>query len=290
MPGHVLRMAQIRIQAPLNIRLTWLALLLFVFVVCSGCLAIPMRAPAKTKTPEGTELKRTVGLEFLQTGKTTRQEVESALGWIATDVTTDLRDDRFFLGRWAESNWGVAWAAGGYYAAAGGWNRYWKLHNLLIDFDECGVVRQITQIPNEDLFQALRERVRGDPGYPLDLSAAIEIPVEYLRTGQTFPGKLVLGRDSFAFARQQNPKKKKPKAQPFEFETARDNIRELLAVNRGDVESNQPKFWAVRIEFNHALAVGRWMDVKIDLPATLTLMRFVESMQPGSQSPACREP
>jgi len=142
-----------------------------------------MRAPTKTRTPEGTELRRTVDLGFLQAGKTTRQEVETALAWIAADAATDIRDDRFFLGRWAESDWGVAWAAGGYYAAAGGWNRYWKLHNLVIDFDECGVVRQITQIPNEELFRVLRERVRRDPGHPLDLSAAIEIPVEYLRAG-----------------------------------------------------------------------------------------------------------
>jgi hypothetical protein len=279
-PGNVPGMTQTVMQALLKIRLTRMLPLLFVCAVCSGCLALPMRAPTKTRTSEGKELKRTVDLGFLQAGKTTREDVESALAWIATDI----RDDRFILGRWAESNWGVAWAAGGYYAGAGGWNRYWKVHNLVIDFDERGVVQQITQIPNEELFQVLIERVRRDPSHPLDLSVAIEIPVEYVRTGQTFPGKLVLGRDSFAFVRQQDAKKKKNKTEPFEFQAAPDNIRSLLTVNHGKTESNQPQFWAVRIEFKRAVGVGvgKRMDVKIDLPATLTLIRFVAQMQSGS--------
>ncbi len=265
-------------QLSLKNQLARILPLLFVCAVCSGCLALPLRAPAKTRTPEGKELKKTVDLSFLQPGKTTRAQIESTLAWIATGVS----DDRFILGRWAESNWGVAWAAGGYYAGAGGWNRYWKVHNLLIDFDERSVVQQITQIPNEELFQVIAERVRRDPRRPLDLSTAIEVPVEYVRYRQTFPGKLVLGRDVFAFVREQDAGKKRPKTVPFEFQTTPGNIRNLLTVNHSEVESNQPQFWAVRIEFKHAIAVGKRMDVKIDLPATLTLIRFFAQIQPGS--------
>jgi hypothetical protein len=278
--GHMSEMPQPVRQASLKNRLARILPLVFVCSLCSGCLVVPMRAPTKTRTAEGKELKRTVDLSFLQAGKTTREEVESKLAWIVTGV----RDDRFNLARWAESNWGVVWAAGGYSAGAGGWNRYWKIHNLVIDFDERGIVQQITQIPNEELFQVLMERVRRDPGHPLDLSVAIEVPVEYMRGGQTFPGKLVLGKDSFAFVREQDAKKKNKnkKTQPFEFQAAPDNIRSLLTVNHGKTESNQPQFWAVRIEFKYAIAVGKRMDVKIDLPATLTLIRFVAQMQSGS--------
>jgi hypothetical protein len=238
-----------------------------------------MRVPTKTRTTEGKELKKTVDLSFLQVGKTTREEVESGLPWIVTDVS----DDRFILARWTQSKWGVIWGVGGTAAAAGGWNRYWKLHNMVIDFDESGIAQQITQISNEELSRVLMERVRGDFSHPLDLSVAIEVPMEYMRAGQRFPGKLVLGPDSFAFVRDQDAKKNKQrKTQPFEFQTAPDNIRSLRSVDRG-MESNQPQFWAVRIEFEHAvgMGVGKKMDVKIDLPATLTLMRFVEQTQPG---------
>jgi hypothetical protein len=241
-----------------------------------------MRAPTKTRTTEGKELKKTVDLSFLQVGKTTREEVKSGLPWIVTDVS----DDRFILARWAQSKWGVIWGVGGTAAAAGGWNRYWKLHNVVIDFDERGIVQRITHISNEDLFQILMERVRSDPGHPLDLSVAIEVPVEYMRVGQSFSGKLVFSQDSFAFFRIQDAKKKKqPKTQPFEFQTAPDNIRNLRIVDRG-AESKQPQFWAVRIEFKNTvgMGVGKRMDVKIDLPSTLTLIRYFAQIQSGSQA------
>lgn len=266
-------------HANLRTRLARTLPLIFVCSLCSGCLVVPMRAPTKTRTADGKELKRTVDLSFLQAGKTTREEVESKLAWTVTSVS----DDRFILARWAQSKWGVIWGAGGTYSGAGGWNRYWKLHNLMIDFDENGIVQQTTQIPDEKLFQVLMERVRRDPRHPLDLSAAIEVPAEYMRAGQRVPGKLVLGQDSFAFVRDQDPKKKKQqKPQPFEFQTAPDNIRGLRTADRG-AESNQPQFWAVRIEFKNTvgMGVGKRMDVKIDLPATLTLIRLVGQWQPG---------
>ncbi len=65
-------------------------------------------------------------LEFIKVGSTTRGEVEQKLGW----VDTGIKDDRLFIGRWAESSWGVAWAAGGGYSAAGGCSqrRAWSLY------------------------------------------------------------------------------------------------------------------------------------------------------------------
>jgi hypothetical protein len=262
-------------------RLARIVFLLSVCSLCLGCVVVPLRVPSKARTAEGKKLKGTVDLSFLQVGKSTREEVEPALARIATGV----KDDRFILARWAESQWGVVWAVGGSAAAAGGWNRYWKVHNLLIYFDELGVVQQLTQISNQELFQVLKERVRRDPSYSLDLSEPIEVPVEYVVYRQSFRGKLVLGRDGFAFVREPDARKKKQqKTQPFEFRTAPDNIRSVLSVNRGEVESNQPQFWAVRIEFIHGVGagVGRRMDVKIDLPATLILLRFVAQMQSGS--------
>ena len=68
-------------------------------------------------------------LEFIKVGSTTREEVEQKLGW----VDTGIKDDRLFIGRWAESSWGVAWAAGGGYSAAGGCSqrRAWSLYPFL---------------------------------------------------------------------------------------------------------------------------------------------------------------
>ncbi len=256
--------------------------LLFVCAFYAGCV-LPMRAPTKIQTTAGKGLKNTVDLSFIQPGRSTREEVESRLGWIATGV----RDERFSLGRWSESKWGVAWALGGYAAAAGGWNRHWKVHNLLVDYDECGVVEQFSQIPNEELLQALMERVRRGHSLPLDLSVPIEIPVEYVTLWQTTPGKLVLGPDNFAFVWDKNPiPKKNQKMDPFKYQTATNNISNLLSINRGEVEPDNPQFWAIRIMFKHPIAkgVGKRMDVKIDLPSTLTLIRYFAQIQSGSQA------
>ncbi len=270
-------------QMSLKIRLTRILLLLFVCAVCTGCV-MPIRAPTKIQTSAGKGLKKTVDLSFIQPGESTREEVESRLGWIATGV----KDDTFTLGRWAESKWGVAWVIGGYAAAAGGWNRHWKMHNLVVDYDERGVVEQFSQIPNEELLQALMERVRREHGPLLDLSVPIEIPVEYVTLWQTTPGKLVLGPENFAFVWDKNPipKKKNQKMEPFKYQTTTENISNLLSINRGEVEADHPQFWAVRIEFKRPFAkgVGKRMDVKIDLPSTLTLIRYFEQIQSGSQA------
>lgn len=260
-------------QASFKIRLARKLPLLFIWVACASCV-MPIRAPTKIQTTAGKGLKKTVDLNFIQPNKSTREEVESRLGWIATDV----KDDRFFLGRWAESKWGVVWAIGGYATAAGGWSRHWKVHNLVVDFDERGFVEQFSEIPSEELLHVLMERVRRNHKSPLDLSVPIEIPVEYVTLWQTTPGKLVLSPDSFAFVWDKNPipKKKNQETELFKYQTVANNISNLLSVNRGEVEADHPQFWAVRIEFERPVArgVGKRMDVKIDLPSTLTLIRY----------------
>src|SRR5438445_13455562 len=93
---------------------------------CQCCLVVPVRAPTRTNGLTGKMEK--VNLDFLQAGKTARQEVTERLG----ETDTGVKDNRLFLGRWTSSKWGVFWAAGGGYSATGGWNRAWARHNVMI--------------------------------------------------------------------------------------------------------------------------------------------------------------
>src|SRR5690349_16052987 len=117
----------------------WIALLAAATSLCQGCLVVPLRAPTRTHGNSGATEK--VSLEFLQSGKTTRDEVSTKLG--ATD--TGIKDRQLFLGRWATSKWGVLWMIAGNNSGAGGWNRGWARHNVLISFDDQGTVQQFRQ-------------------------------------------------------------------------------------------------------------------------------------------------
>src|SRR5208282_5493224 len=178
----------------LRIRLIAAVRIVLLYACCSGCITVPVRVPTKTISVSG-ETGKKLDLGFIKAGATTREEIVQKLGWVDTGV----KHDNLFVGRWAESSWGVAWAAGGGYSAAGGWNRAWTTHNLVLDFDEKGVVQQSSLVPDKDVIKTLSERISKDPLRSLDLSVPIKAPVEYIRSGKHFLGTLILSKDDFRF-------------------------------------------------------------------------------------------
>src|SRR5260370_29789582 len=127
---------------------------------CQGCLVRPLRAPTGTNGSSGAMEK--INLDFSQSGKTTGEEITTRLG--GTD--TGIKDKQLFLGRWASSKWGVLWMVAGNNSAAGGWNRGWASHNVLIAFDDKDVVQQFRQFPAGELVSQLSAcvaQVQEDP-------------------------------------------------------------------------------------------------------------------------------
>lgn len=116
-----------------------------------------------------------------------------------------MKDDRLFLGRWASSSWGVYSFAGVGGLSGGGisseeWKRHWGTHNVLIDFDEKGLVRQYRVFPDSELVKELAARVAESPNRSLDLSKPMEIRVPlYGPKGRYFDGTPALGSDSLEF-------------------------------------------------------------------------------------------
>jgi hypothetical protein len=246
---------------------------LFAACLLVGCM-VPMRVPSKTRTPGG-ELKQKVDLSFIATGVTTREEVSQKLGWVDTGVS----DKYFFFGRWADSSWGVAWAAGGYGAGAAGWNRKWTFHNLLLDYDEKGVVQRVSSFPDKEILQVLGERVR-EPGEPsADQSA--EVSVEYVRGPRKFPGAVVLAGPALSFVadRQTKPKER------YDFTTSAANLSHLSL--SGMVKEHPEKLTLV-IHFREKTPVGRKFLVCVDMRGALALARYVASQgkKNGRQEPA----
>ena len=273
-------MSKIGSQIQLN-RVAWIAVLCAYFC---GCAAVPMRVPTKARNVSG-EVGKKLDMDFIQVGSTKREEVGQKLSWINTGV----KDERVFVGRWADSSWGVAWAVAGYTYAASGWNRSWTTHTLVLGFDENGVVRQMSVVPDKDVLRTLSEQVSKDSSSSLDLSTPIKVPVEYyIRASKRFLGTLVLGRDALVFLQDRETNSK----EVYDFRISPAGISHLsmghghgrpIRIERG-VGSDvlPPGNVVVTIHFKQKTSVGSKIKVGVDIPTTMILVKYIAKTRPGS--------
>ena len=246
--------------------------------LCQGCLMLPLRAPTRTNGNSGAMQK--INLDFIQSGKTTRDEVTAKLG--STD--TGIRDKQLFVGRWASSKWGVLWVVGGGYSAAGGWNRGWARHNVLIAFDENNVVQQFRQFSDDELVSQLSASVAQGQGEPLDLSAPIELPVEHRHSsGRTSGGTFILGADSFSYREEDGAGKQN-------FTVSPKQIKDLSLTSIGQGDKSDPRYMNQTIHFAEKTKAGGSMTVRVSVPEVLVLVKYLaqkrSSPQPAIASPA----
>jgi len=238
------------------------------------CIVVPVRTPTKSRGISD-EIGKKLDLEFIKLGTTTREEIDQKLGWI----NVGLKDDRIFLGRWADSSWGVAWAIGSYTGAAAGWNRKWTIHNLVLYLDEKGIVQQKLLIPDEEIISTLSELILRDPGRSLNLSAPIQLPVEYGRSSKHIAGTLLLGKDDFMFLGD-----RKTSILAYDFKTSPQNISHLRVRKRVASNSEDPHDVGVMIYFKQGISVGNKITVQMNLPDTVTLLIYTLQTQPNSCS------
>jgi hypothetical protein len=157
-------------------------------MAASGCAAVPLRVPTKTRDVSGKPLE--VDFTFLKSGSTTRDEVNSRL----TAIDTHVNQSNLFWGRWDSSKWRST--AVGFVPPDG--ERIWRAHNLLIQFDQNGIVKNWGVTDDKKLAQQLDlfDPVAADA--PLDLSiplrAEARVPYPEADAG------LVLSSDSFEYS------------------------------------------------------------------------------------------
>jgi len=240
---------------------------------CTGCIIVPVRVPTKTVSVTGVVGKK-LDLSFIKAGITNREEIEQKL----SSVDTGVKDGNLFVGRWAESSWGVAWAAGGGYAAAGGWNRSWTTHNLFVDFDEKGVVLRSSLVPDQNVVNTLSDRISKAPIRPLDLSVPIRIPVEYIRADKSFLGTLILSENDFTFLEDRDVGAKVA----YDFKTPPQNLGHLSLGSWATSNSSHPENMPVSIFFKQRTPVGDKLVAKMDLRTTMILLEYIRQTQSAS--------
>jgi hypothetical protein len=248
-----------------------------VFVFClvlSGCIgATPL--PKRTRTPAGTEVKN-LDLTFMHPGKTTRAEVSERLKLI----DTGYQGGHFFLGRWSSSTWG-GWAVIAAMPPGGfvGGGRVWKSGNLLVEFDDAGIVKRVEVFDDS---KALRHLSPVAADTPLLLTSPVELPVKYskLRNGQLVDAKIVLSTSTFDFEELGTQKKRHKFSVP-----AADFLRVETPVTLPDPD---PIHTIRRLRFTRDLKKiggpgGKDLNVEVTLPQLVMLMTY--AAQAGKSAP-----
>jgi hypothetical protein len=238
----------------------WVALVAAASSLCQGCVVVPVRAPTRTNGLAGKIEK--VNLDFLQAGKTARQEVTEKIG----ETDTGVQENRLFLGRWASSKWGVLWMVAGNNTGAGGWNRAWASHNVLISYDEQGVVQQYREFSDGDLVKQLSAWVAEGHAQPLDLSAPIELPVDHRHgSGVCFPSTLVLRNDSFELIEDEK----------HNFKISPQQIRDIQLTSIGHGDKSDARYMNETIHFTEKTKIGGKMTIRVDVPTIMTLVKYL---------------
>lgn len=259
-------------KTSLQIRLVATVSAALLCACCSGCITVPVRVPTKTIGVSGVTGKK-LDLTFIKAGATTREEIVQKLGWVDTGVRDDL-----FVGRWAESSWGVAWAVAGGYRSAGGWNRAWTIHNLVVELNDKGVVLQSLLLPDKDILRTLSDWISKDPIRSLDLSVPIRAPIEYIRSGKNSLGTLILSKDDFRFLEDRETGSKVV----YDFKTPPENVRGLSLGHWVASNSSHPENITVTIHFKRKTAVGSKLVARVDLPTAMILLKYIRQTRSDS--------
>jgi len=245
------------------------AIALLLCATLLGCIgATPL--PKRMRTPTGTEIKD-IDLSFIHLGQTTRAEVKEKLKLI----DTGYQGDQFFLGRWSSSNWG-GWIilVGMCCEAVGGGGRVWKSGNLLVEFDEAGVVKRSEPFSDSKVLQHLAPVAAGTP---LPMASPLEMAVKYWKgsNAQLFDAKLVLSASTFDFEELGDQKKRDKFSLP---------AQELSKVESpAALRIPDPTYTIQRLHFARDLRKvggprGKYLNLQLTLPQVVTLMSYASQV------------
>jgi hypothetical protein len=244
---------------------------------CLGCLAV-YPTPTRTVGAPGGERKGKVGLDFIRVGTTGREEVVQKLGW--TDV--GIKDERLFQGRWVSSSWGVT--VGDPYGSTT--SRIWGGHNLLIEFDEKGVVKRYSAFGDAELVKQLSAWDAQGPDHLLDLSRPIEFRVEHLSSSGTFQPSsfyectLVLAKDSLEFRENEPGWHSCDSLDSLKvFPTKISQLSLSGPPDKWPPQGPDPQHVKATLHFTDNTKVGQEVTLILDVPAIMSLVKYVAQMR-----------
>ena len=241
-----------------------------------GCLLqcpfpAAVRVPARLNSLRCAEIE--VDLDFIRADLTGRDEILKNL--YCVDVGAP--DDAVFWGRWSESSW---YKLSGDGASS---RRLWNLRNLLIEFDEYGVVVRHRVVSDKELLKEVAPLL-GRRTLVSDFSKPVEIPVSHRRQlagdlggplahGTYAPATLVLGKDYVLF--------EEPAPGHHNFKVTPTKITRLRQAKLLDREEGDPKFSFLVLHFSRKTPAGRKITFRLHSSNVIPLLKYVISMSPN---------
>ena len=230
----------------------------------SGCVGAT-RLPARTHGPTGANFEaKQLDLRFLDEGGARREEVLQRL----SPIDTGYANPRLFWGRWSDSKWGYWWVVAGGYSAAGDAKRVWHVHNLLVNFDENGVVKEKVLIDDDKaLWRGLHAQLSESP--PLDLTQPVAIAMK----GCCFITEMTLSRD---FVRITQRRKKNSIVQVSPQSIVRISHQGVL--DKGSSAATT----CHTLHLAEKSAMGKSIHFCADAPSVATIFQYLHERAPES--------
>lgn len=252
------------------IKCGFLTVLLFAIGIFQACIT-PVPLPTRTSAPPS--LKNKIDSQFIAIGHSTRQQVQEKLGWSAVD----FGEEKVFWGRWSTSSSAIVWAIGGGYSGAVGGNRRWSIKNILIVFDDEGVVQSSRIVSDHDIVQAVSSLLTTDPRR---FETTVELKLDHLawNSSTVTPVTLRLSRTEIEY---DEPDANKGKGCVFPI-----SPQKLTAVTipslRTDSE-NPGKIWFT-LHFSDKTMAGKNVKFSADPEDLATLLRYHEAVSQSGAS------
>jgi hypothetical protein len=220
--------------------------------------------PDRVRGPAGSQIEKgELDMTFLESSSVHREDVTSKLA----PIDTGYRDPHLFWGRWVDSKWGYWWVVvaagpGSPAVGAGDAKRIWHVKNLLVTFDDNGVMQKREVIDDEHIFwRALHTHVSLMP--PLDLSQP-----EYLVLESPTPQSILLHKDYFEVTGKKGPVRISP--------TTVVRLTHEPAPNKRD----RAGMTCHTLHFSEKTAIGRKLTICGSAPKVVTLFEYLQEMGP----------
>jgi len=227
-----------------------------------GCLATPVRVTTHTIGQAGQHDH--VELGFLHVRSTSKAEVVQQLGWTETQAA----HDRLFWGRWMESKWAVATAV---YGGGGSADRVWQVHNLIVEFDEKGIVTGSHVVGDGELAKELLASLVRTDDRALELSTALTVSVRHhhgLTSSENYgPATLSLGRELVEFSEPGKPS--------HGFRISSHEITGFTFAGRLRGDNPDYRNTNYTLHFSNQTNAGKNLTMRIDMATLMVLIRYL---------------
>ena len=232
-------------------------------VALTGCIVapVPMRKhiEASGKAPD----QKALDLSFMHSGQTKRDEVVQKLSLIDAGST---KED-LFLGRWVSSGSGWVWLMASQYSADGGYWRNWKVHNLVINFNQDGILTGFRQVDDAHLVKAFTRLPAAVPSVDSPITAAVEF--KCCKPQRDI--ELLLQPDSVAF---------------HELDWLDGDFsvtpNEIARLHLRGVHHPDPAHLHMRLTFRQKTKMGRSLNLAIAPSELLRLTSYLQTVNPAA--------